>query len=83
MCIDYLGRVPAASPAGVFVYIMFCHLLYCDCALELEPISGIDLRSLAIALIVGVTDICSRLKSGAGDGARTRDNLLGRQELYH
>jgi hypothetical protein len=21
--------------------------------------------------------------NGAGDGARTRDNLLGRQELYH
>ena len=23
-----------------------------------------------------------RLKSGAGDGTRTRDNLLGRQGLY-
>ena len=51
MCIDYLGRVPAASPVGACVYIMFCHLLFCDCALELEPVSGIDGFGLAITLI--------------------------------
>jgi len=50
MCIDSLGRVPTPSPAGACVYIMFCHLLCRDCALELKPISGINGFGLATTL---------------------------------
>ena len=31
----------------------------------------------------GIVKLMVKKKSGAGDGTRTRDSLLGRQELYH